>query len=299
MNGTWQLGPARAGEPPPLGRDLSQRVLVPYPVEATRSGAGRPHERMWYRRTFSVPREWLGGGGRVLLHFGAVDHEATVWVNGRELGTHAGGFDAFSFDVTDALAPGGDQEVVVGVFDPTDAGGQPVGKQRRRPEGIWYTAATGIWQTVWLEPVPPVHVTELQLGSDAREGALRVRAEVAGAPAGGLTLDVEVHADGSPVARARGAARAELRIPVPTPRLWSPEDPFLYGLRVRLLDGDRPLDAVDGYAGLRSIEVEGGRLLLNGQSVFALGLLDQGYWPEGVLTAPSDEALRFDLEQAR
>lgn len=282
-----------------MGRDLSRRVLVPYPVEAARSGVGRPQERMWYRRTFSVPPEWAGGGERVLLHFGAVDHEATVWVNGRELGTHAGGFDAFSFDVTAALLPGGDQEVVVGVFDPTDAGGQPVGKQRRRPGGIWYTAASGIWQTVWLEPVPPVHLAELQLGSDARAGALRVRADVAGAPAGGLTLDVEVRADGAPVAKARGEARAELRIPVPAPRLWSPDDPFLYGLRVRLLDGERPLDAVDGYAGLRSIEVEGGRLLLNGQSVFALGPLDQGYWPDGVLTAPSDEALRSDLEQAR
>jgi hypothetical protein len=274
-------------------------VLVPYPVESARSGAGRHHERMWCRRTFGVPQEWLGGGGRVLLHFGAVDHEASVWVNGREVGSHAGGFDAFSFDVTDALAPGGDQEVVVGVFDPTDAGGQPVGKQRRRPGGIWYTAASGIWQTVWLEPVPPVHLAGLRLSSDVRAGELRVAADVFGAPAGRLTLDVDVLADGARVASAQGPAGTELRVPVPAPRLWSPGDPFLYGLRVRLLDGEATLDAVESYAGLRSIEVRDGRLLLNGDGVFALGLLDQGYWPDGVLTAPSDEALRFDLEQSR
>jgi hypothetical protein len=222
-----------------------------------------------------------------------------VWVNGRELGSHAGGFDAFSLDLTDALARGGEQEVVVGVFDPTDAGGQPVGKQRRRPGGIWYTAASGIWQTVWLEPVPPVHVAGLRLSSDVGAGELRLGADVFGAPAGELTLDVEVLADGARVASAQGSAGTELRVPVPAPRLWSPGDPFLYGLRVRLLDGEGELDAVDGYAGLRSIEVRDGRLLLNGEGVFALGLLDQGYWPDGVLTAPSDEALRFDLEQSR
>jgi hypothetical protein len=193
----------------------------------------------------------------------------------------------------------GDQELLVGVLDPTDAGGQPVGKQRLRPGGIWYTAASGIWQTVWLEPVPPVHVAGLRLTCDVAAGELRVAAGVAGAPAGGLALDVEALADGVPVARASAPAGEELRVRIPAPRLWSPEDPFLYGLRVRLLDGERALDAVESYAGLRSIEVRDGGLLLNGRPVFGLGLLDQGYWPDGVLTAPSDAALRFDLEQAR
>jgi beta-galactosidase/beta-glucuronidase len=286
-----------------VGRKLRRHVLVPFPVESALSGVRRHHERMWYRRTFEVPDDWRGGGQRLLLHFGAVDHEARVWVNGQPVGGHAGGYDAFSLDVTDALAPAGEQELVVGAADPTDAGGQPLGKQRRHPGGIWYTAASGIWQTVWLEPVPAVRIAGLRLASDVAAGALRVAADVAGPSPPGAVLDVEVLAEGGPVASAQGVSARELRVPVPAPRLWSPDDPFLYGLRVRLRDGDRALDAVESYAGMRSIEVGevGGhrRILLNGRSVFCLGPLDQGYWPYGNLTAPSDEALRFDLEQAR
>src|SRR5438552_12976618 len=151
LNGLWQLALAKKDESPPFGKNLPERILVPFPVESALSGVMKRADRLWYRRTFTVPEEWAGR--RTLLHFGAVDWEATVWVNGKKLGSHRGGYDAFSFDISEALKPTGEQERLVGVWDPTDAGSQPRGKQVSKPKGIYYTPATGIWRTVWLEPV--------------------------------------------------------------------------------------------------------------------------------------------------
>ena len=152
LNGVWQLAFAKEGEAPPAGKELAERILVPFPVESALSGVMKHADRLWYRRTFSIPKDWAGK--RVLLHFGAVDWEATVWVNGKQLGEHEGGYDAFTLDITDAVDPQkAEQELIVGVWDPTDAGTQPRGKQVIKPGGIFYTPTTGIWQTVWLEPV--------------------------------------------------------------------------------------------------------------------------------------------------
>ncbi len=164
LNGLWQFAIGKDKEEPPVGKKLDEQILVPFPVESALSGVMKHAERVWYRRTFSVPKGWAGQ--RVLLHFGAVDWEATVWVNGKKLGVHQGGFDPFSFDITDELTKDGEQEVIVGVWDPTDKGAQPRGKQVNKPGGIFYTAVTGIWQTVWLEPVSAVSIESLKIVPD-------------------------------------------------------------------------------------------------------------------------------------
>nr|WP_232425357.1 sugar-binding domain-containing protein [Pseudofrankia inefficax] len=324
LNGHWEFwGGREPGEldesgGPPVGRRLPRRVVVPFPVESRLSGVGTGYERMWYRRTFRVPPEWAAG--RVHLHFGAVDWECRVWVNGVEVGAHRGGYDAFSFDVTPALTWGED-EVLVHVLDPTDGGGQPLGKQRRNPGGIFYTAASGIWQTVWLEPTPARHITRLALTPDLAAGAVEVEVHAAEAPADpgtirpgpdvGVPVRVEVRAglaaDAETVATGSGTSGRPFTVAIPNVRLWSPDDPFLYGVTVTLADSqpDQPgaPDRVDAYVGMRSIEVAEvagePRPLLNGRFVFQLGLLDQGYWPDGVYTAPTDDDLRRDLEVAK
>ncbi len=297
LNGPWQFAFARAGEAPPLGKPLDRTILVPFPVESALSGVMEHADRLWYRRTFEVPESWRG---RLLLHFGAVDWEATVWVNGKELGTHRGGYDAFTLDITGALKPRGQQELVVGVFDPTDKGTQPRGKQVLKPGGIMYTPVTGIWQTVWLEPVQDAHIDGLTIVPDVDGSRVRVTVRAMGAAAG-MPVQVEVLDGDRPVATAWGAVDREVVLPIEGPRLWTPADPFLYGLRVAIQRGDDRLDVVRSYFGMRKIEVgkdDKGvtRLLLNGKFVFQVGPLDQGYWPDGIYTAPTDEALKFDVE---
>jgi hypothetical protein len=294
LNGTWQFAGAQDGDAPPFGRTLPERIVVPFPVESKLSGIDRREDRMWYRRTFTVPRSWHGE--RLLLHFDAVDWQATVYVNGHEVAAHKGGYDRFTADVTDALKPGGGpQELVVGVYDPTDAGGQPLGKQRNNPSGIWYTPASGIWQTVWMEPVAPEHVERLDMTPDVAGQDLRVTVH---APNDARAV-VTARAGHRVVGTVTGPANSELRVPVPHPRLWSPDHPYLYDLDVRLQHGD----VVHSYFGMRTISVGqvGGvtRILLNGQPTFQMGPLDQGFWPDGIYTAPTDHALRYDLEQEK
>jgi hypothetical protein len=301
LNGLWQLDFAQAAQAPPLGKDLPHIILVPFPVESALSGVMKPADRLWYRRSFTVPKEWAGQ--RVLLHFGAVDFEATVWVNGQKLGSHKGGYDAFHFDITDALKPDAPQEIVVGVWDPSDEGTQPHGKQVRRPGGIMYTSTTGIWQSVWLEPVPAVHIRRLLIVPDIDAGRVVVTAQVQGSSAGYTVHAVAL--DGPRrMAEASGAAGTAIPLPLPRAKLWSPESPFLYNLRVELQRDNRVVDAVDSYFGMRKISVgrdERGvtRLLLNNKPVFQRGPLDQGFWPDGLYTAPSDEALKYDIEMTK
>ena len=299
LNGQWDyaITAEDAGEP----TRWDGAILVPFPVESQLSGVRRavaPSERLWYRRTFRPPR--LPAGGRLLLHFGAVDWETTVFVNGRRVGEHRGGYDPFTFDVTDALEGLGDQRLVVAVRDPTDSGPQPRGKQVLKPHGIMYTAVTGIWQTVWLEPVPARYVSGLEITPDVDAGVVRLKVAVAGGPS-------RVHAallDGdATVAEADGAADSAITLRVPRPRLWSPDDPFRYGLRVRLegAGAEASADAVRSYVGMRKIAVARdsagiNRLFLNGRALFELGTLDQGWWPDGLYTAPTEDARRFDLE---
>jgi beta-galactosidase/beta-glucuronidase len=301
LNGLWEFDVAQTDEAPPLGKRLAEQILVPFPIESALSGVMRSAERAWYRRTFAVPQAW--SGQRVLLHFGAVDWESTVWVNGRKLGTHRGGYDPFDFDISDALRPTGPQELIVGVFDPSDAGTQPRGKQVRKPHSIWYTSTTGIWQTAWIEPVPAAHVTALRIVPDLKAGKLRVTAS--GTPkAAGRQVEFVATVGDQRVAMATGAVGQTIELTIPKPRAWSPADPFLYGLTVSLAGGDGKADTLESYFGMRDIVVgkdDKGvqRLLLNGRPVFQFGPLDQGFWPDGLYTAPSDEAQRYDLEVTR
>ncbi|MEV5549767.1 PA14 domain-containing protein [Streptomyces sp. NPDC052309] len=296
LNGHWQFAAAEAGEQPPVGRDLGERILVPYPVESQLSGIQRHEDRMWYRRTFTVPADWdIGSGKRLRLNFGAVDWQSQVYVNGVEVAEHKGGYDKFSADITEALKPGRTQELIVGVYDPTDAASgenPPLGKQRLDPSGIWYTPSSGIWQTVWMEPVAPDHVDSLKLTPDVDASTLTVE------PKGvrdGVRITATAYAGKRRVATASGRTGEPLTLRIHDPRLWSPDDPFLYDLKVSV-----GADRVESYFGMRSIAVEKvngvPRTLLNGEPVFLMATLDQGFWPDGLHTAPTDEALAYDLK---
>ena len=245
--------------------------------------------------------EYLAGA-TLLLHFGAVDQIATVWVNNQQVAYHEGGFTEFSADITRALRPGSLQQLTVRVEDRNETNPFPVGKQRNRPEGLFYTGSSGIWQTVWIEPVRAAHIDKLDITSDLTgftvtprvSGASRLRAEV-----------VVSKPDGEEVAHSIGTAGETLRVPVPNPHLWTPDDPYLYDLKVRLLNPvGKVVDEVSSYAGLRTIGVVNDgkgrpRIALNGKITFLHGPLDQGFWPDGIYTAPTDEALKFDLERTK
>ncbi|MFJ1967570.1 PA14 domain-containing protein [Streptomyces sp. NPDC087903] len=296
LNGRWQFAAAEAGEQPPVGRDLGERILVPYPVESQLSGIERHEDRMWYRRTFTVPKDWkIGSGKRLRLNFGAVDWQSEVYVNGTRVAEHKGGYDRFSADVTAALKPGRTQELIVGVYDPTDAqNGEnpPLGKQRLDPSGIWYTPSSGIWQTVWMEPVAADHVDSLKLTPDVENSRLTIE------PRGvrdGVAVRATAYAGKREVATVTGRTGRPLVLKITDPRLWSPDDPFLYDLKVQV-----GADRVGSYFGMRSIAVEKvngtPRTVLNGKPVFMMATLDQGFWPDGLHTAPTDEALAYDLK---
>ena len=303
LNGTWAFGfgaPGATGEG--AGGRIPGRIRVPFAYQAPLSGVNRPdllRERVWYRRTFRVPARWRGR--RVLLHFGAVDWAANVFVNGRRVGGHRGGYSPFSLDVTGVLRPRGDQTLTVAVRDParpSRGAYQPMGKQLAKG-GIWYTRTTGIWQSVWLEPVAADHVRGLRLRPDLAMGRLVVEADTAGAAD---RLAVRVTRAGRTVAAggdavARGAARVELDVAGVQP--WSPERPVLYDVAVRLRRGGRTVDAVASYTAFRTVSVRDGRVWLNGAPYLLKGVLDQGYWPDGILTAPSDAALRHDVAAAK
>ncbi|MDB4949035.1 MAG: beta-galactosidase/beta-glucuronidase [Gemmatimonadetes bacterium] len=302
LNGLWQLAfVTDSAAPQPFGQTLPQQVLVPFPIESALSGVMKHADRIVYRRTF---RANAAAGERQLLHFGAVDWHARVFVNGRQVADHTGGYDAFTVDVTDALRGDGDQELVVAVFDPTDTFGQPRGKQVSNPEGIFYTPVTGIWQTVWLEPVPAASIDALRMTPDVAGKAVRLTVRGRGARPG-QTVEAVATAGGREVGRATGAVGAEIRIPVPNPRLWGPDDPFLYDLRVTLRSADgAEVDHVDSYFGMRTVAIGRdargfNRITLNGRPVFLLGPLDQGWWPDGLYTAPTDGALRSDIEMTK
>ncbi|MFE4672814.1 PA14 domain-containing protein [Streptomyces sp. NPDC056723] len=296
LNGEWQFAAAKSGDKPPVGKQLDKKILVPYPVESQLSGIERHEDRMWYRRTFTVPAGWkVGDGKRLQLNFGAVDWQSEVYVNGTKVADHKGGYDKFSADITDALKPGRTQELIVGVYDPTDAqGGEnpPVGKQRLDPSGIWYTPSSGIWQTVWMEPVAADHAADLKITPDVKAGTATVEAK---GVRDGVPVTATAYDGKRRVATASGVTGAPLTLKIDKAHLWSPDDPFLYNLKVNV-----GKDSVGSYFGMRSISVEKvngtPRTLLNGKPVFMMATLDQGFWPDGLHTAPTDEALAYDLK---
>lgn len=288
LNGRWEYAITDSDEPP---RCWDGTILVPFSPESALSGVGRtlrPGQTLWYRREVNVPQGFIPRDGRLLLHFGAVDQEAAVYLNGVLLGRHMGGYNAFTLDATDALGPR--NTLLVRVHDDTDASFHSRGKQKTRRGGIWYTPQSGIWQTVWMEAVPRRYIEGLRIVPLFDQSAVEVTVCCA------QPLQCEATVDGRTVPFTSGEAA---RIPMPDFRAWSPEDPYLYDLSVTLGE-----DRVESYFGMRKVEVRadrGGvkRLFLNGEPYFHSGLLDQGYWPDGLYTAPSDEALIFDIQTAK
>jgi len=303
LNGLWRYAiRPRGSEAPGSGEsEWEGEILTPYPVESALSGVQRSvseKERLWYRRGFTVPAEWRRQ--RILLHFEAVDWQAQIWVNGIEVGSHEGGYDPFELDITAALKSGEAQTLMVAVWDPTDTGTQPRGKQVLHPGGIFYTPCTGIWGSVWLELVPDSHIRDLFIVPEASRGILTVRGLI---EKPGPQDRLEVTASDGPaiVATAEAAVSAAIRLQIPDPKLWWPNAPHLYDLRIQLLRQNKVIDEVTSYAGLRSItlgtdEVGVTRLLLNGVPLFQAGPLDQGFWPDGIYTAPTEAAMLYDLE---
>ncbi|MEV0750115.1 PA14 domain-containing protein (plasmid) [Streptomyces sp. NBC_00184] len=307
LNGSWEFAGAAAGEQPVFGKKLGERITVPYPVESQLSGLERHEDHMFYRKLVTVPKNWSvkgdkgdkgGKANRLKLNFGAVDYEARVWVNGKQVAEHTGGYTAFSADITDAVKGSGPQEIVVAVTDTTGAD-QPTGKQSANPGGIFYTASSGIWQTVWMEPVAPAAVDSLTTTPDIDKGRLSLTVNSEDASKSARITAVARDKKGKVVGRVTGPANRELSLPVAKQHLWTPDDPYLYDLKVTLDDG-RSKDTVDSYFGMRSFGVAkvGGyqKLVLNGKPFFSLAQLDQGFYPDGLNTAPSDSALLFDLK---
>ncbi len=305
LNGLWDYAIT------PLDGKPSQwagQILVPFPLESALSGVAQNLDEkslLWYRRRFSIPETWKGQ--QVRLHFGAVDWQATVYVNGRRIGVHRGGYDAFTFDITDALTWSGPEEIVVTVFDPT-AAEQPRGKQSRHPQGIFYAASSGIWQTVWLEPVSKYGIEEVKLQPDLDQQALNLRVVTRGpgSDEGLYNLGVEViaMANGTNVATVKGKPNTEMILALPNPHVWSPNDPFLYDLKIILRSKQQVVDTATSYFGMRKVALGKDsdgvtRIALNNKFVFQAGVLDQGFWPDGLYTAPSDAALRNDIEVMR
>jgi len=300
LNGIWQFqSSSDATETIPTGT-LSDKILVPFPVESAISGIMTHYDRMWYRRTFTVPAAWAGQ--RILVHFGAVDYESEVYINNHSLGIHKGGYDAFTYDITSNLTGTGAQEITVRVFDPTDAGGQPRGKQTLYPGGIMYTPSSGIWQTVWLEPVPQTSISEIKLVPNVNNSTLKFRAITSGT-ATSLTITGEVKDGATTVATFTGNANTDLTISVPNPKLWSPNSPFLYDLKITLKSGTENVDSLKSYFGMRKISMATvgsyKKMMLNNEFLFQMGPLDQGFWPDGLYTAPTDEAIINDLTKAK
>ena len=299
LNGAWDYAITAKDDSRPEGFD--GEILVPFAIESTLSGVRRSlaaDERLWYRRRFEIPAEWRDQ--RVLLHFGAVDWHATVQVNGSPAGEHRGGYTPFSFDITDLLADDGEQEIAVSVWDPTDTWTQARGKQVSDPSGIWYTSVTGIWQTVWLEPVPERSIASLAIQPNRAAGSVRVRVGTRGQCAD-CTVRLGAYRAGTRVGEVSGKVGTALELAVEDPQLWSPDEPNLYDLEATLAEGGEELDQVSSYFGIRDISLGKDsrgftRLMLNGEPLFMFGPLDQGWWPDGLYTAPTDEALRYDIE---
>lgn len=301
LNGLWEYAIRPVGEEKPSKMD--GQILVPFAVESSLSGVqkrlGEKNE-LWYSREFTVPANWKGQN--VLLHFGAVDWRADVWVNGVKMGQHKGGFTPFSYDVTSVLRKGAN-EVVVKVWDPSDAGFQPRGKQVNNPDGIWYTPVSGIWQTVWMEPVSANHIDRVKATPDIDKKKLTVEVETASANASDIVSVVLM--DGKNVVASGKAVNGQpVELAVADMKLWSPESPFLYDMKVSLTNNGKVVDEVKSYTAMRkySIRRDGKgitRFQLNNKDVFHFGPLDQGWWPDGLYTAPTDEALVYDIQKTK
>lgn len=301
LNGCWDYAIVPKGMEAPAVYD--GKILVPFAVESSLSGVGKRvggEKEVWYNRVFNVPEKW--NGMNVLLHFGAVDWKTDVWVNDMKVGEHTGGYTPFSFNISSALKKGGNK-LTVRVWDPTDKGVQPRGKQVERPEGVWYTPVTGIWQTVWLEPVPVCHITNVRTTPDIDLHRINVTVTTSE----NFTDQVRVKVFDGEQLVAEGLAVNKQTIELTMPenaKLWSPQSPFLYKTEVTLENNGKIVDKVNGYVAMRKYSIRRDkdgivRLQLNNQDLFQFGPLDQGWWPDGLYTAPSDAALRYDVQKTK
>ena len=303
LNGLWEY--AITDKDGGMPNEYQGNILVPYPIESALSGVQQmvqPNQKLWYRRTFTVPEDW--SGENLLLHFGAVDWEATIYVNGQKVGVHRGGYDPFNFEISGATSAKNEHELIVEVWDPTDEGKQPTGKQTLNPRGIWYTPTTGIWQTAWLEPAPSSYIEHFRLIPNIDEETLTVEIQT-NDESTASNIQLTASDNGQAVATQQGNENLPISLSIPTPKLWSPDNPFLYDLAIELTDSDgNVVDQVQSYFGRRKISVEKAddgynRLFLNNEPLFQLGPLDQGFWPDGLYTAPTDEALKYDVEATK
>ena len=297
LNGLWEYAITPVDAVP---EKMDGHILVPFAVESALSGVGRSvteHDALWYEREFSVPKDWAGS--RIMLNFGAVDWKAEVYVNDELAGCHTGGYAPFSFDVTDLLLQGKTNSLKVKVTDGTDSWFQPRGKQVSEPEGIWYTAVTGIWQTVWMEPVSESYVKSCHSVADIDASVLNVYVDAVLTE--GDACEVVLMECGNVINKGRGT---EVSLHVPQMKLWSPDSPYLYDIEVNIVRDGAVVDRVNGYAAMREISYRKDasghkRMYLNGEPLFQYGPLDQGWWPDGLYTAPSDEALAFDIQKTK
>lgn len=304
LNGEWDYAIRPKGEVEPVTFD--GKILVPFAVESSLSGVqqmvGEANE-LWYKRTFQVPSAWKGK--EILLHFGAVDWQADVFVDDVLIGSHVGGYTPFSLNVTPYLsAKSATHKLVVRVWDPSDKGYQPRGKQVSNPEGIWYTPVTGIWQTVWLEPVNTSHITAIKAIPDVDKQVMHVTVNTCSPSLASDIVEVELLDKGQVIASAKGVQGKELRLAVKQPTLWEPSNPYLYDMKVRLTKNGRSVDEVKSYTAFRKIstvrDAQGlMRMCLNDKPLFQYGPLDQGWWPDGLYTAPTDEALLYDIKKTK
>jgi beta-galactosidase/beta-glucuronidase len=302
MNGIWEYAITKWGAPQP--EKFDGKILVPFAVESSLSGVMETvseEKELWYKRTFTVPSAWKNK--KTLLHFGAVDWKSDVWVNDIKVGTHKGGYTPFTFDVTPFLNKSGDQKLVVKVWDPSDKGFQPRGKQIQNPNGIWYTPVTGIWQTVWLEPVAEKFIKDVRTVSNIDNSSLSV--EVATCSTNYADLYEVIVFDGSKqIASAKASTSQPIDISIPNQKLWDTENPFLYDMKIKLISDGKVVDEVNSYFAMRKVSTkrdENGivRIQLNNKDQFQFGPLDQGWWPDGLYTAPTDEALKYDIEKTK
>lgn len=301
LNGLWEYSIQPVGQNEP--QKFDGNILVPFAVESSLSGVQKDlgkDKELWYKRTFNIASDWKNK--TILLHFGAVDWKTDVYINDIKIGTHTGGFTPFSFDITPYLTSG-NQKLVVKVWDPTSDGYQPRGKQVTRPEGIWYTGVSGIWQTVWIEPVSNKYISGVNTVADIDNNSLKINVNTEKTNPSDI-VQVTLKDNNKVISTAKAVAGQSLNINVPNAKLWSPDSPFLYDLEVVLLDNGKAADKVKSYAAMRKVSIKKDqngivRLQLNNKDCFHFGPLDQGWWPDGLYTAPTDEALVYDIQKTK
>ncbi|WP_108820960.1 glycoside hydrolase family 2 protein [Dysgonomonas sp. Marseille-P4361] len=301
LNGLWEYAILPVGKAEPT--NFEGEILVPFAVESSLSGVQKPlgkENELWYKRTFTVPSNWKGKD--VLLHFGAVDWKAEIFVNDVKVGVHTGGYTPFNFNITPFLTSG-KQKLVVKVWDPTNDGYQARGKQINNPHGIWYTPVSGIWQTVWLEPVNKKHIANVKTVPDIDKSVLNVKVCAENAAANDIA-EVVLKDGSTVISRTKFTVGQNAQIAINNAKLWSPESPFLYDMEVNLYSNGKLQDNVKSYAAMRKVSIkrdskEVVRLQLNNKDYFHFGPLDQGWWPDGLYTAPTDEALLYDIKKTK